>query len=210
MTPNRGEGVGDASLLGALLSDLKARGFEPRYVIGDNGYITPETVAAARACGVQLVCPLKAATSTKPAYRAAQRRRATRSLAGPRRRVGPCLAGEGIFSVEKRRDNHVASVGSKTERAAHAALLRRAAEISEHAARARRDGDDAAELLEDQVEALKDEAAASSLYVWRQNEMLTRAIRQVLNQTVQIELRWNRRIACTKGSVFGQVRETVE
>jgi len=215
MTPNRGAGVGDSSLLGALLSDLKARGFEPRYVIGDNAYVTPETVAAARACGAQLVCPLKGRNFD----RAGVPRGAAAEIEAFARR-NPVLydelvrarqAIEGIFSVEKRRDNHVASVGSKTERAAHAALLREAAEISEQATRARRDGrDDVAELLEDQLEALKDEAAASSLYVSRQNEMLTRAIRQVLNQTVQIELRWNRRIAYTKGSVFGPVRETVE
>ncbi len=37
-----------------------------------------------------------------------------------------------------------------------------------------------------------------------------RAIRQVLRQTVQMELRWNRRISYTKASVFGPVRETVE
>ena len=66
------------------------------------------------------------------------------------------------------------------------------------------------EEREAEVKRLEDEAAAMGLYTARVNEMLARAIRQVLRQTVHMELRWNRRISYTKGSVFGPVRETVE
>jgi Transposase DDE domain len=207
MTPYRGEGVGDPSLLKPLLLDIKGREFEPHFLIGDNAYLTAETYQAALDEGVQLVAPLKPKNFDRQGLPRgiAQRVHAFASrnpdLYDELTRARQAI--EGIFSTEKKEDNHVASIGTQDERDAHAAVLQAAGEVAADETR-----DD--EEREAEVKRLEDEAAAMGLYTARINEMLARAIRQVLRQTVHMELRWNRRISYTKGSVFGPVRETLE
>jgi hypothetical protein len=207
MTPYRGEGVGDPSLLEPLLLQLKARDHSPSYLIGDNAYITTETYAEALALGVQLVGPFRPRNFGPDGLPRgiAKRIHAFASL-------NPGLyadmtaarqAVEGTFSTEKKEDNHVAAIGSKIERDAHSDILAQAALASADDTLAETD-------REAMVKALEDEAAAAAVFVARTNEMLARAIRQVLRRTVDLEETYNRRISYTKGSVFGPVRETVE
>jgi hypothetical protein len=207
MTPYRGEGVGDPTLLKPLLRDIKGREFDPQFLIGDNAYVTAEAYQAALEEGVQLVGPLRPKNFDRQGV---PRGVAKRVHAFASRNPGlydeltrARQAIEGIFSTEKKEDNHVASIGTEDERDAHAAVLQAAALV---AADESRD----VEEREAEVKRLEDEAAAMALYTARVNEMLARAIRQVLRQTVQMELRWNRHISYTKGSLFGPVRETVE
>jgi hypothetical protein len=207
MTPYRGEGVGDTSLLEPLLLDLLGRDFDPRYLLGDNAYLDKERYEIALAHGVQLVAPMKGKNWTPEGLpRGVAQRLHAFALRHPELYDQLCRARqaiEGVFSTEKRQDNHVAAIGSADEREAHAAVLQLAAEVAN-------DKTKTEEQREREVKALEDEAAAMAMYTARQNEMLVRAIRQVLQQTVQMELRWNRHISYTKGSVFGPVRETVE
>ena len=206
MTPYRGEGVGDPSLLKPLLLDIKGREFEPHFLIGDNAYLTAETYQAALDEGVQLVAPLKPKNFDRQglprgiAHRVHAFASRNPDLYDELTRARQAI--EGIFSTEKKEDNHVASIGTQDERDAHAAVLEAAAVVAADESR-----DD--KEREAEVKRLEDEAAAMALYTARVNEMLARAIRQVLRQTVHMELRWNRRISYAKGSVFGPVRETV-
>jgi hypothetical protein len=207
MTPERGEGVGDPSLLKPLLLAVKGRGFEPNHLVGDNAYITPATYQAALEQGVQLVGPLKPRNYDKDGLpRGIAQRIHAFALVNPNlydELTAARQAIEGVFSADKHVDNHVASIGSQEEPDAHAAILQQAQDLA---------GDETvdADQRETEVKRLKDEAAAMALYRARVNEMLARAIRQVLRQTVQMELRWNRHISYARGSVFGPVREIVE
>jgi hypothetical protein len=207
MTPYRGEGVGDPSLLKPLLRDVKGRDFEPHFLIGDNAYLTVETYQAALEEGVQLVAPLKPKNFDRQGLPRGVAQRvhgfASRNPGLYDELTRARQAIEGVFSTEKKEDNHVASIGTQDERRAHAAMLEAAAVVAA-------DKSLDPEEREAEVKQLEDEAAAMGLYTARVNEMLARAIRQVLRQTVQMELRWNRHISYTKGSVFGPVRETVE
>jgi hypothetical protein len=207
MTPERGEGVGDTSLLEPLLVDLLEREFETRFLVADNVYLDEERYNIALGHGVQLVTPMRGRNWTPEGLPRgiAQRLHAFGSR-NPDLYDELCRgrqAIEGIFSAEKRQGNHIASIGTEDEREAHAAVLQLAADVA---------NDETKDPEERKVEVkqLGDKAAAMAMYVARQNEMLTRAIRQVMQQTVQMELRFNRHISYTKDSVFGPIRETVE
>ena len=113
MTPYRGEGVGDSTLLKPLLRDLKGRGFEPDFLIGDNLYVAAETYQAALEEGVQLVGPLRPKNFDRQGLpRGVAKRVHAFASSNPGLYDELCRARqaiEGIFSTEKKEDNHIAS-----------------------------------------------------------------------------------------------------
>ena len=134
MTPYRGEGVGDSTLLKPLLRDLKGRDFEPDFLIGDNLYVAAETYQAALEEGVQLVGPLRPKNFDRQGLpRGVAKRMHAFASQNPElydELTRARQAIEGIFSTEKKEDNHIASIGTEDERGAHAAMLKAAAVVA--------------------------------------------------------------------------------
>lgn len=124
MTQNDGDGSADGTNLAPLVTEIKARGFDLRFVIADNLYLTEDNIKFCGELGATLVGPLKPKNYDKKGH--------------PRPTIAPihafkvknpelydelCRARqpiEGVFSTEKRRDNHIAAIGTEEEREAFA------------------------------------------------------------------------------------------
>jgi hypothetical protein len=195
LTPSSGPMSADATLFPYLLDDIMMNGFEPQFVIGDNIYLTPDNFEAARQHGAFLINPLrprnwnaKTNTARGVAKHMAEFMEANPELALELTRARQAI--EGIFSTEKNDDNHLAAAGTKLERKAMRAAAVKALEANP----------ELAGVLTD---------VENGLYVSRMNEILIRMIRQVLRRTVNMELRWNRRVSYRRGTMFGPVRDVV-
>jgi hypothetical protein len=196
-TPHRGEGVGDDSNLIPMLDDLRRRGFERAEVaIADNVYLTKDNIEKCKERGLQLVGPLKPRNFDK---KTGLPRKAVAEIAAFKEQNPEAYdeltrarqAVEGVFSNQKRDDNHLAAIGTREERQAHRDLI------------------DRAQLATDNAENdhLQDEAAAAALYTSRVNEFLVRVAVQILKRTVATEQLYNVRISYEKDLAFPPVRE---
>lgn len=203
LTPDHGEATADVALYPQLLELLLAAGFDPRYIIADNAYLSRENWdETIRLTGghARIHTPLRGRNFDARTHLP---RGVARHVEGFNRE-NPDLADElerarniieGMFSTEKGHgsDNRFYAAGSKNERERRRALKQRLAMDAEAAA------NDEMRLLE----------AQSGMFTSRVNEMHIRVIRQVLRRTVAMEMLYNRRISYRRGSRFGPVRDIV-
>ncbi len=208
ITPNRGEGTADSSAFRPLYRALISRGFNPRFVIGDNAYLIPENDALVSLFGGFLVGPLKPRNFTKktkePIGESARRIVAFKA-AMPDVHDELCRARqaiEGIISSEKRMGNNFVAVGSAVERKQRDANMQALMD----ALKRKQDGE---AVSDEEIQALDEAVAWSVIFRSRYNDMLVRMIRQVLRRTNMVEQKWNQRISYTRGTVFSPIRETV-
>jgi hypothetical protein len=120
-----GDESADIAQFTPLLDMLVARGFDLRYVVADNIYLTEDNIASARSHGCTLVGPLKPRNFLKKTGKPSNTIKAIYDFKvnNPDLNSELCRARqavEGVFSVEKRRSNRVASIGTKEERALEA------------------------------------------------------------------------------------------
>jgi hypothetical protein len=123
VTEHIGPGTGDDANLRPLVADLVRRGFDLRYVIADNIYLTAENFAFVKDAGARLVGPLKKRNYAQGKPRPAVQELHAFKLAHAELYDELCRDRqpiEGVFSVEKRYDNRVAAIGSAEERKAAA------------------------------------------------------------------------------------------
>ncbi len=192
LTPPRGPMSADATLFPYLLEDLIGRAFEPRFIVADNIYLTQANWDAAEHHGAQLVCPRKGRNASK---KTGEPTGVARRMKALEQQVPEAIAElkrarqaiEGVFSVEKRDDNHLAAIGTKIERQKFKSALAGKTEI--------------AGVVSD---------VEYGLYVSRLNEIFVRVIRQVLRRTVDMELRWNTTISYRRGTRFPTTREVLQ
>lgn len=197
ITPHRGQGSSDDANLVPMLLNLRERGFDLLdTTIADNIYLTAENIAKCKAMGVRLVGPLKPKNFDK---KTGLPRKAVADIAAFKKSYPAAFdeltsarqAVEGVFSCQKREDNHVAAIGTEAERE----MQRYFVEKAELATTA------------DESDELKDVAAQAGLYVSRLNEFLVRVILQVMRRTVALEKLYNRRISYVEESKFSHVRD---
>jgi hypothetical protein len=122
LTASEGEGTGDGASLAPLISSITSAGFSNRqFVVADNIYLVTERFAEAKRYGMDLVGP----TRNRNCY----------AKGIPRKYIEPITKFEAdnpilyeelcrkrsvieaLFSAEKRRDNHIAAIGTASERA---------------------------------------------------------------------------------------------
>jgi len=178
-------------------------GFEPRFLIADNAYLSREnwdiTQELTGGRG-QLHTPLRGRNFDPRTHLP----RGVASRVEKFNRENPDLADElvrtrsvieGLFATEKGHggDNRLYTAGSKAERQQRAAIKHQIAVNPKAAA------DPDLRWLE----------SRSGMYTSRINEMHIRIIRQVLRRTVAMEMLYNRRISYRRLSKFGPVREIV-
>jgi Transposase DDE domain len=188
LTPPRGPMSADATLLPYLLEDAVAAGFAPQYVPCDNIYLTAANWGEARRHGAWLVCPEKGRNRSRKtgepigvAKEMARLRAAFPELVEELKRARQAI--EGVFSVEKRADNHLGAVGTKDERRAFRNALAGHPGI--------------AGVVSD---------VEHGLFVSRLVEIYVRMIRQVLRRTVAMEHLWGVRISYQRKTKFPLVR----
>lgn len=188
LTPPRGAMSADATLFSYLLDDVVRAGFAPQFVGADNIYLTPANWEACRNHDAYLVCPEKGRNRSKKTgqpigvgKQMAELRAMFPETVEELKRARQAI--EGVFSVEKRDDNHLAAAGTKKERQAFRNALAGNPEI--------------ADVIND---------VEYGLYVSRLVEIYVRAIRQVLRRTVNMELRWKCQISYQHGTKFPVLR----
>jgi len=203
LTPDHGEQTADVALYPQLLELLLAAGFDPRYIIADNAYLSRENwneTARLTEGRARLHTPLRGRNLDPRTHLPRGVARLVKEFSD----ANPQLADEierarniieGMFSTEKGHgsENRFYAAGSKAERENRRALKHRLATDAEAAA------DENLRFLE----------AQAGLYISRENEMRIRVLRQVLRRTVAMEMLYNRRISYRRGSRFGPVREIV-
>ena len=200
LTPNYGEQTSDVAVYPRLVGKLLAAGFQPRFIIADNAYLSEENWRVTAAAGAQLHTPLRGRNFNPRTHLP----RGVAKVVEEFNKENPGLADElerarqvieAIIGTEKGHgsDNRLYAIGSHDERAKRRALKRKIATDKKAAA----DPD------------VRWKEARSGMFTSRVNEMYARMIRQVLRRTVAMEMLYNRRISYTLGSVFGPVRETV-
>jgi len=120
MTPCDGVTSADIVNLMPLVNAVIASGFDPRFVIADNIYLTKELIEAVAGVGARLVGPLKPRNigrngegyeSIRPIWDFSQAHpELYDELIRDRQPI------EGVFSLMKREDGRVASIGTSEER----------------------------------------------------------------------------------------------
>ncbi len=123
LTPSSGDGNGELSQFNGFMEWLSTNDFNNReYVIADNLYLKRPCIQSAIAHGLTLVCPTKSGDfdQTSGEIRGYAREVGDFMQANPKAYDWLCRARsaiEGVFSVIKRSDNHIAAIGTADERA---------------------------------------------------------------------------------------------
>lgn len=120
LTEHQGEGTSDHANFKPLVDGIVRQGFDLRYVIADNAYLSAENHDVCKGHGAMLVGPIKPRNYSKSG-RPSNAIRAILALrdSDPALYDELCRARqpiEGVFSMEKRLDNRLAAIGTAIER----------------------------------------------------------------------------------------------